>query len=231
MKKVLTVAVQGDVSNLSSEFEEVEIIQADDPKLNKCKSKYTVFLSSGFTYGEMRPLLDRAESASADILTFEGGCLFKTTLIKHPDTDTNIFSLQISCILNCKSIERTDVVPFKLSEVIDCDSGALEKLKNTVREYISAKTKVPVDVYSYARDLICERLVLVYKSYMLAIRNGADNNLLVEFDRSIKSYDMVLYKVFENRFNHAELEKLRAKNFKISFITAIKYKKELKMKQ
>lgn len=231
MKKVLTVAVFGDTSNLNPELEEVEIIRADDAQLKKCKSKYTVFLNSGFTYCDLPPLLDSAESASADILAFEGGCLFKTSQIKQPDTNTDIFSLQINCILNCKSIERTLLAPFTLAEVIDCDSGAFERLKNTVKEYTSAKTKVPVEVYSYARDLICERLVSVFKSYMLAIRNGADNNLLVEFDKEIKSYDMVLYKVFENRFNHAELEKLRAKNFKISFITAIKYKKELKIKQ
>lgn len=228
MKKVLTIAVRGDDPNLISELEEVEIIKADDPKLKKCKSKYTVFLNSGFTYGEMRPLLDRAESSPCDILAFEGGCLFKTSLIKHPDSVADIFSLQISCILNCKSIEKTALTPFRLAEVMDCDS--LEALKNTVREYVSAKTKVPVEVYAYARDLICERLVLVYKSYMLAIRKGADNNQLVEFDRDIKAYDMVLYKVFENRFNHAELEKLRTKSFKISFITAIKYKNELKQK-
>ena len=63
---------------------------------------------------------------------------------------------------------------------------------------------------------------------MLAIKKGADYNLLTEFDRQIKASDMVLYKVFENRFNHDELEKLRLKNFKISFITAIKYKNQLK---
>ncbi|MCH5148558.1 MAG: hypothetical protein J1G05_04245 [Clostridiales bacterium] len=229
MKKVLTIAVRGDVSNLNSEFEEVEIIQADDAKLKKCKSKYTVFLNGGFTYGDLRALLEKAESASADILAFEGGCLLKTSLVKYPDSGTDIFSLQISSILNCKSIERTSLAPFKLSDVIDCDSGALERLKSVVKEYAAAKTKVPVEVYSYARNLICERLVLVYKSYMLAIRNGADCSLLVEFDRDIKAYDMVLYKVFGNRFNHVELEKLRAKSFKISFITAIKYKKELKI--
>ncbi|MCH5147718.1 MAG: hypothetical protein J1F61_07020, partial [Clostridiales bacterium] len=66
--------------------------------------------------------------------------------------------------------------------------------------------------------------------YMLAMRMGADKNKLVEFDRDLKASDMVLYKVFENRFDHSSLEKLRAKNFKISFITANKYKRELKLK-
>ena len=231
MKKVLTIAVLGDGLNLNCEFEEIEVIQATDAALKKCKSKYAAFLKSSFTYGDLRPLLDRAESSSSDIIAFEGGCLFKTALIKHPLTVADIFSLQISCILNCKSIEKTSLTPFKLSETADCDEGTLESLKNTVKEYAAAKTKVPVEVYAYARDLISERLTLLYKTYMLAIKKGADCNPLVEFDRDIKACDIVLYKVFENRFNHAELEKLRAKDFKISFITAIKYKKELKIKQ
>ena len=230
MKKVLTIAVLGDDLNLNTQFEEVEIIQLDGAKLKKCKSKYVAFLNSGFTYNDLQPLLDRAESATADILAFEGGCLFKTSQIKHPDTVADIFSLQISCILNCKSIEKTALTPFNCTDVIDCDGEVFERLKNVIREYASAKTKVPVDVYSYARDIICDRLVLLYKYYMLAVKKGADNNLLIEFDKEIKSLDVVLYKVFENRFNHAELEKLRAKNFKISFFTVIKYKKELKIK-
>lgn len=231
MRKVLTIAVWGDCSNLNPTSEDTEIVPATDASLKKCKSKYTVFLKSGFTYNDFRPLLDRAESASADIISFEGGCLFRTSAIKHPDTKTDIFNLQIACILNCKSLEKTSFTPFKLAEdEMDCSENAFEKLKSTLNDYAAAKTKVSVEVYSFARDLICERLVLFYKCYMLAMRMGADNNLLVEFDKQIKSSDMVLYKVFENRFNHVELEKLRAKNFKISFITAIKYKRELKIK-
>ena len=228
MKNILTIAVFGDISDLNATFDDTEIISASDTRLKKCKSKYTVFLKSGFTYNDLRPLLDRAESSSADIIAFAGGCIFKTSSIKHPDINSDIFNLQINCVLDCKSIEKTELAPFKHALDFDCSEDGFEKLKNTVKYYTSVKGKVPVEVYSYARDLICERLVLFYKNYMLAIKKGADYNLLTEFDRQIKASDMVLYKVFENRFNHDELEKLRSKNFKISFITAIKYKKELK---
>lgn len=231
MKKILTIAVLDDTSNLNCEFEEVEIIQADDKQLKKCKSKYAVLLKDGFTYNDLRSLLDRATDSSADIISFNGGCLFKASAIKHTDIGTDIFNLNIANVLNCRSIERTSLNPFKLAEDgIDCSADAFGKLKSALQEYKAAKTKVPVDVYSYARDIICERLSLFYKSYMLAIRKGADSQALVEFDKDIKTFDMVLYKVFENRFNHDELEKLRAKSFKISFFTAIKYKKELKTK-
>lgn len=230
MKNILTIAVFGDISDLNATFEDTEIISASDTRLKKCKSKYTVFLSSGFTYADLRPLLDRAENSSSDIIAFEGGCIFKTSSIKHPDISSDIFNLQINCVLDCKSIEKTGLAPFKPALDFDCSEDGFERLKNTVKYYTSVKGKAPVEVYSYARDLICERLVLFYKNYMLAIKKGADYNLLTEFDRQIKTSDMVLYKVFENRFNHDELEKLRLKNFKISFITAIKYKKELKIK-
>lgn len=228
MKKVLTIAVFGN-SNLNSMFEDAEIILANDPILKKSKSKYTVFLNGGFIYKDLLPLLDKAKNSASDILTFEGGCLFKSSLIKYPDKCSDIFGLQISSILNCKTIEKTSLNPFKLAEdEMDCNEEAFNKLKGTLREYAAAKTKVPVEVYSFARDLICERLVLFYKCYMLAMRMGASGNMLVEFDKEIKASDMVLYKVFENRFNLTELEKLRKKSFKISFITANKFKKELK---
>ena len=231
MKKVLTIALFGNNTNANSMFEDAEIISATDPLIKKCKSKYTAFLKSGFTYNDLRPLLDRAASSSSDIICFAGGCLFKTSVIEYPDANTDIFNLQINSVLNCKSIEKTALTPFKLAEdEMDCGDGAFEKLKAALKDYAAAKTKVPVDVYSYARDLICERLVLFYKCYMLATRMGADNLKLVELDKQIKASDMVLYKVFENRFGHAELAKHRIKNFKISFITANKYKKELKIK-
>lgn len=229
MKKILTIAVWGEDLNLNPEFEEVEIIKADDAWLKKCKSKYAVFLNSGSAYCDLRPLLDRAESSSADIIAFTDGCLFKTSSIRHIDAGADIFNMQISCILSCKSIEKTSFTPFNLTKNTDCGEAA-EKLISAVKDYTSAKTKVPVDVYSYARDIICERLVLFYKSYMLAMRSGADGSLLAELDRQIKALDVVLYKVFENRYGHAELEKLKTKNFKISFITAIKYKSQLKVK-
>lgn len=212
-------------------LEDAEIIAATDPAIKKSKSKYTVFLNAGFSYRDLRPLLGRAESANSDIITFEGGCLFKTSLIKYPDKKTDIFGLHISSALGCKTIEKTTLAPFKLAEgEMDCNEEAFERLKSTIKEYTASKTKVPLEVYSFARDMICERLVLFYKCYMLAIRMGADSNKLVEFDREIKLSDMVLYKVFENRFNHAELAKLREKDFKISFITATKFKREIKLK-
>ena len=231
MKKVLTIVVFGNGCNLNSMFEDAEIIQAGDPLVKKSKSRYTVFLNCGFTYNDLRPLLSKAESANSDIITFEGGCLFKTSILKYPDKPTDIFSLQVSSALGCKSIENTTLCPFKLAEdEMNCNEDAFERLRGTVKEYTAAKTKVPVEVYSFTRDLICERLILFYKCYMLAMRMGADKNKLVEFDRDLKASDMVLYKVFENRFDHSSLEKLRAKNFKISFITANKYKRELKLK-
>ena len=229
MKKVLTIAVFGGNLNSNSMFETAELISATNPLLKKCKSRYTVFLQNGFSYHDLRLLLYKAEKATADIVTFEGGCLFKTSAVKYPDEKTDIFTTQLSCALNCKSIEKTELAPFKLAkDEIDCNEGAFEKLTCVLNEYRTSKTKVPLDVYSYARDIICDRLILFYKSYMLAVKKGADNNLLVEFDKQIKSSDMVLYKVFENRFGHAKLEKLRAKNFKISFITATTYKMQLK---
>ena len=232
MKRVLTIAVLGNNNlNLNSMFEDAEIISADDPLIKKSKSKYTVFLKGGFSYRDLRPLLDGAESAAADIVTFNGGCLFKTSVVKYPDKVNDVFSLQITTALNCKTIEKTSFTPFNLAEdEMDCSDDAFKKLKSTINEYTAAKTKVPIQVYSFARDLICERLVLFYKCYMLAIRMGADSKKLVEFDKDIKASDMVLYKVFENRFNHAELEKLKSKDFKISFITAGKFKRELKSK-
>lgn len=230
MKKVLTIAVFGESIDENCIPEGAEIIEATEAGLKKCKSRYTAFLKGGFTCNDFRPLLDRAENASADIVAFKGGCLIKTSAIKRPDFEADIFGLQINCILNCKSIEKNSFAPFKLAEDLNCNEDDFERLKEAIKDYASAKGKVPVEVYSYARELICERLVCFYKNYMLAIRAGADDGLLVEFDKEIKSLDMVLYKVFENRMGHAELEKLRLKNFKISFITAIKYKKELKTK-
>ena len=231
MKKVLTIAVFGDGANYNSMFEDAEIIHISDPLIKKAKSRYTVFLNGGFTYNDLRPLLSMAESANSDVITFAGGCLFKTSLLKYPDKPADIFNMQVTSALNCKTIERTALCPFKLAEdEMNCNEDAFEMLKGTIKEYSAAKSKVPVEVYSFARDLICERLVLFYKCYMLAMRMGADKNKLVEFDKDLKATDMVLYKVFENRFDHSSLEKLRAKGFKISFITANKYKRELNNK-
>ncbi len=233
MKKILTIAAFGEGINLNSMFDDAEIIAASGAEgisgFKKVKSKYTVFLNGGFTYRDLRPLLDRADKSAADIITFEGGCLFKTSVIKF--TEADIFNLKVSTALCCKSIEKTTLTPFNFADdEMDCNEGAFDKLKAAIKEYAAAKTKVPVEVYSFARDMICERLVLFYKCYMLAVRMGADNEKLVGFDKEIKALDMVLYKVFENRFNHDELAKLRSKNFKISFFTANRYKKELGVK-
>lgn len=236
MKKLLTIAVFGRENVYdNSMLEEVEIISAEGEnalaRLKKSKGLYVTFLLDGFKYGDVRQLFQKLTKDGADIITFAGGQCFKASALKPNEFGGDIFNCVLSAVLGAKSVEKTALAPFKLAESeMDCSDGAFGKLDRALKEYSAAKNRVPVEVYSYARDVICDKIVPFYRCYTLAVRMGADNKKLAEFDKRFKDCDLVLYKVFENRFGHAELEKLRLKNFKISFITANRYKKMLGVK-
>jgi hypothetical protein len=92
-------------------------------------------------------------------------------------------------------------------------------------EFNKVKAKLTKEMYSYVFDSLCYELI---KFYMLAMicKDKTAREYLLEFDKRLKEH-IVLYLAIEKRFPLASLSTLRRKQFKISLITLIKFKKYL----
>ncbi len=239
MKKLVTVLVCAPCKEITPPCDEVEILYTDEDRtpheiiengIKQSKSKYVIL-----TYGEIEiidfnPLLTVLDNSSADIIAFDGGAAVKSNLFKGAIKDgSDKFSAEFFAVMGAKSVENTDLKPFTVKNAsYSYDKADEERLKAVLDEFKKCKAKLQKDVFSFAFDLLCERLIAFYTAAVIAVHTGEISaETLVNFDLKLKQ-NIVLYIAMQKRFTAANLQKLREKKFKTNFLTFAKLKRSLK---
>ena len=212
-----------------------EILTADEKPLReiikRSGGKYTLIVNGGFRLANAADFANEAQSYNSDVLLFDGGYCFKTSILKNVNNKyADKYSAEIAATLSSKSISKSSCKPLEYIESETEYTDEFEQsLLESLSEFEAVKTRIQKEVYNFARDLICEKLIKFYMCAMLAIRKKQlDAQKLIDFDENLGRNHVILYHILENRFDAADFEKLKSKKFKISFITANKFKKILK---
>lgn len=242
MKKLLTVSVYQYCNETGHDalFDGLEIAYALPEEseaglvarcISETKSKYIIFADRSFFIADLRSLLNAAEKSAYDILLFNGGAAYRTTVFKSVNTKNvkDAFTACAFAAMSSKSLLKLDCTPFTYTdgESIFTETTG-ENILNAVKEFKRVKSKLNKEVYAYVFEMLCERLIKFYMRSMIAVRSGkmsADE--LKAFDAELKD-EIFLYLALEKRFTVKKLSSLRAKGFKISYFTENKFKKLLK---
>lgn len=240
MKKVISIIICNTVKNAPSEPDGTELLYTDEERtfaeivqngIKQAKGKYTVFMEGDFSITDADALIKAVADCNADVLAFEGATAFKTSVIKNICPDGDYETAIINGILNCKTIEKSDLKPFIFESTSAHGTEYSQKVTNELlqilKDFKKFKAKTQKDVYSFAVDAICAKLNVFYMKAMLAVRNEIITaETLKNFDCALKE-NVVLYLAMDKRFVCGNLGKLRENSFKISFLTANKFKKYL----
>lgn len=239
MKKLVTVLACAPCKEILPPCDEVEILYTDESRtpheiiengLKQAKSKYIILTDGGFEITDIKPLLEVLNGSSADLITFVGGAAVKAGLFKNaPKGDRDKFTTEFYAVLGAKSIENTNFKPFIFKNApVAFDKADKERLATVLDEFKKCKARLQKDVFTYAFDLLCAKLIVFYSAALIAIhKNEISADELKEFDLKLKQ-NIVLYIAMQKRFTAANLQKLREKNFKINFLTFNRLKKSLK---
>ena len=194
------------------------------------KGKYVVISDRSVSVADVQSLLNIIDKNTADMVCFTVGMAVKTSYFKNAVKDcADTFSLKSLCVLSCKNLLKTIYMPFTFGRAsVQFNGDNTEGLLLAAETFGKVKSKLTKEIYSYASNLLCDRLVTYYMYSMLEIKSGKTTaDKLIAFDGKLKA-EIVLYLALEKRFTAAKLEKLRAKAFRISPLTARKFKKLLK---
>lgn len=199
--------------------------------IKQTKGKYCALCGNEFAFADVDGFLNFADKASADIIEFDGGFCFKTSVLKglNQKLTNDRCSAEIAAALASKSIIKSDVVPLVATHAQAVYSElTAEGLIACLDEFARVKAKLNKDVYAFAVKLLCSRITQFYLSAMvLAYKKELDREKIVEFDAKLKE-NVVLYLAMEKKFTYASLIKLRKKKFAISPFTYLKFKYVLK---
>lgn len=227
MKKILSVLQLGlPQTETNPLYDSIEFIGGD---FAKAKGKYTFICDRAFTYADAHGFLLALDSFNADAVIFNGGCCFKTAVIKAVAAKSGKKELtEIYAALLCKSVARSDIKPFTYAKkALEYADGTDNEILKSVDEFNKSKARLPKEVYTFAFDLICAELNRFYISAVYALyKRKLSAQTLLDFDGRLKE-NIVLYLAMEKRFTAGDLKKLRSKGFKIPFFTANKFKKLL----
>lgn len=237
MKKLLTVAVCDKPSGQTAPNAETEILYAEivnektlSELFKQAKGKYTVLVEGDFTFEDNGNFTKKLDKENADIITFDGGCFVKTSILKNLPIKScvDIFSAEMFGAFTAKTVLKTDLKLFNFSAVCEeYSETAEENLTEILREFKISKARLNKDVYAYITDALVIKLISFYISAMLAIRRKTvEADALKKFDLKLKE-NIVLYLALEKRFIVADLKKLREKDFKISFLQYKKFERAL----
>lgn len=239
MKNLLSVVIFGSAEKQSATlYDGIELLYADEGESEKdfltraaktAKGKYTVICDRAFKFADVQSLLNIIDKNAADMVCFVSDVALKTSVLRTVAKDCeDCFSLTALTVFSCKTIMKTTYCPFSFSK----PNGSFKE-NNTAGILLAAETfgkvkaKLPKEIYSYAFNMLCDKLVFYYMYAMLAIRDGAlPAEKLIEFDNKLKA-EIVLHLALEKRFTAAKLHKLREKGFKISRFKASKFRKIL----
>lgn len=241
MKKVVSFIICKNTPDVPAEPDGAEILYTEENRtfseivqngIKQANGKYTVLCGQGFEFADIGGLIAKAGASNTDIIVFDGGTAFKTSVFKSFTPDGDRATAEILAALSSKSIEKCNIKPFTFDKAGAKDYKYSEKVYNglalALKEFKKCKSKLAKDVYAYSVDIICTRLTYFYASAMLALRNkeiAVED--LKEFDALLKE-NVVLYLAMDKRFTPANLSKLRKKNFEISYITSKKFEKFLR---
>lgn len=241
MKKVLSIILCNTADGAQGEPDGCELMFTDEVRtsgeiikhaVKQAKGKYICLLESGFEYTDIQSFLTELEKCSADVVAFDSGYCFKTSILKSLNLkdDCCTYITEIEAMLNSKSILKSDIKPFKLSEKpLFCSFEIAPALLNVLDNFKKCRTKLSKEAYSTVFDLICLRLISFYMSATLEVRERKIKAQdLIDFDGKLKD-NVILYLTLEKRFTVTDLHKLRKKGFKVSFLTANKFRKALKL--
>lgn len=235
MKKLLTIVVccGAETTNGEAAGDTVEIITVPDGSiaqaLKGAKGKYAVVCDRTLTVADADFFLKNLQDMNTDIICVSYISAFKTSVLKDVDLkDADAFTYTAFGAMSCKSLANIRCIPFILGrEESGYSDATAHNLLRVAEEFRKVKSKLNKDVYTYVFDILCDRLVKFYMAAMLSIKeNGLPAEKLVEFDNRLKA-EIVLFLALEKRFTATRLQKLREKGFKISGLTAKKFKKIL----
>ena len=240
MKQLLTIIVGCDTAekHASTLYDGIELIYPEENESEKdlilratklSKGKYTILINETFRLADISSLLNMLDKNSPDMLVFAGGTAIKSSIVKAVAKDCqDVFSCFILSVLDSKSVLKSTYIPFIFDKnKVNFSEANYAGLLTSAERFVALKAKLSKDVYSHALSALCARLIIFYASAMLDIRDGKmDSEVLASFDGKLKA-EIVLYLAFEKNFTAANLTKLRKKGFKISWLTAKKFKKML----
>lgn len=239
MKILLTVVVclPTDNAQFKPLYDGIELFYPDKGETEKdflarsiksAKGKYTVICDRAFKLADVQSVLNIIDKNTADMVCFTGGTAIKTSILRGLKDYPDEFACRVSGVLGCKNLLKTDYTPFTF-EKEKCaftDENTAGILRSAAL-FGKVKSKLNKEIYAYAFNMLCDKLVLYYLYAMLAIKDGSlPAEKLIEFDNKLKA-EIVLYLALEKRFTYARLQKLRDKNFKLSWFTARKFAKVL----
>ncbi len=235
MKKILTFITRDSADTTDDEVpEEVEILGTEGKNLSealkKAKGRYTVLADGDLTCDITEDIFKNLATDNSDVLVFRGSSLFKTSVLKNLTAKQcgGKFSTEAYAAFQSKSIKRYNTQPFSFTpvkrEYSEKEQSALAEI---LTEFAKGKSKLTKEIYSFTFDLLCDKLVLFYSVALLAIYDKKlKPEKLKEFDLKLKE-NIVLYLALDKRFGAGNLGKIREQNFKISFITALKLRKNI----
>ena len=239
MKKLLTVLVCAPCKEISPPCDEMEILYTDENRtpheiiengIKQSKSKYVILTDGEFEITDSKSILNVLNDSPADLIAFDGGTAVKSALFKDAlKSENDKFSTEFYAILGAKSIESTKLKPFALKSSSNYYSEKdNERLKKVLDEFKKCRARLQKDVFTYAFDWLCNKLIIFYTEALISVHKGEiPADYLKEFDLKLKQ-NIVLYIAMQKRFTAANLQKLREKDFKTNFLTYNKLKKCLK---
>ena len=239
MKTLLSIIVYDtDEKHTSTLYDGIELIYPEDKENEKdfvsraiknAKGKYAVLLQQRFRLADVNSLLNILDKNSPDMIVFAGGTALKASVVKNVVKDCqDLFSCFILSVLSCKTVLKSVYIPFNyIKGEVNFTEENYSGLLVASEAFGEAKASLTKDIYSHAMNALCARLVSYYLYAMVCISEGSmEREKLISFDNSLKA-EIVLYLTLEKNFTYAKLAKLRKKGFKISWLTAKKFVKQL----
>lgn len=238
MKTLLTIAVFQLVEEQKQlqNGEGIEFIYANEGESEKdfairafkeANGKYALLSLRNARIVDIKPLMNILDKNPADMICFTPSIIIRTTLLKSAANDcSDIFSCLSFAISECKSLLKTDYVPFMFDKIdTTFNEDNIQGLFLSITAFQKSKSTLTKGVYSQLLDRLCLRYAKFYLYAMLEISDGKmQADKLKYFDNKLKA-ELVLYVAFNNRFTYAKLDRLRNNSFKISFLTKFKFKK------
>ena len=239
MKILLTIVVCNEANKDLPACDGIEFIYPEENEAEKAfltralksaKGKYSYICPHKIRLADAQSLLNILDKNSADMVSFMGGAVIKTSELKSVVKDCpDAFSLCALAVMESKTSLKTVYTPFIIEKgTVKFTNENTEGMLLAASEFKKVKAKLSKEIYSYAFEMLCARIIEYYLYAMLSIRDGKlETDKLKEFDNKLKA-EIVLYLAVDKRFTAAKLQKLRAKGFKISYFTAKKFKKQIK---
>ena len=241
MKTLLTIVVCNEAGKEKALtlYDGIELIYPEENETEKdfltrafktANGKYSLVCVNKFRFADVQSLLNILDKNAADMVNFMGGSVLKTSTLKNVVKDCpDAFSACVLAIMESKAMLKTVYTPFIFEKgAVTFNDDNTEGMLLAASEFKKVKAKLSKEIYSYVFDLVCARLVDFYLYAMLAIKDGKfEAEKLVSFDNKLKA-EIVLYLALDKRFTYGNLQKLRNKEFKISYFTAKKFRKQIK---